>query len=456
MMVLRKDPESCSTCGSANIKQEEDVLDTWFSSWLWPFSTLGWPEKTEDLERFFPTSTLVTGYDIIFFWVARMIMASKQFMHQVPFRDIYITGLVRDIHGRKMSKSLGNGIDPLEVVDLYGADAMKFTLCFLAAQGQDILIDMESFKFGSKFANKIWNATRFLLMNLEGSELLDMRKIRLETIDRWIYHQFNEAAAQVEKAMKAYRFNDASQAVYEFFWNDFCDWYIEASKRDLYSKDKMQKDRAVTILIDLLEKSMRLLHPFVSFLTEEIYQKLPNTDSYVITAEYPVYDENLNAPEAAAQFSMLQDVVRSVRTLRSEFAIPPEKRVRVALKIEKSNKAAEYLYEQQDRIAGFVHASELSISDEIASIEGSVPVAGNGFEAFVFIRDAIDVPAEIAKLKKEQGKLQKNKEAVTKKLSNEKFLSNAPEAVVKKEKGKLDEFTQLLEKIEGHLRLLES
>jgi valyl-tRNA synthetase len=456
MMVLRKDPESCSTCGSANIKQEEDVLDTWFSSWLWPFSTLGWPEKTEDLERFFPTSTLVTGYDIIFFWVARMIMASKQFMHQVPFRDIYITGLVRDIHGRKMSKSLGNGIDPLEVVDLYGADAMKFTLCFLAAQGQDILIDMESFKFGSKFANKIWNATRFLLMNLEGSELLDMRKIRLETIDRWIYHQFNEAAAQVEKAMKAYRFNDASQAVYEFFWNDFCDWYIEASKRDLYSKDKMQKDRAVTILIDLLEKSMRLLHPFVSFLTEEIYQKLPNTDSYVITAEYPVYDENLNAPEAAAQFSMLQDVVRSVRTLRSEFAIPPEKRVRVALKIEKSNKAAEYLYEQQDRIAGFVHASELSISDEIASIEGSVPVAGNGFEAFVFIRDAIDIPAEIAKLKKEQGKLQKNKEAVTKKLSNEKFLSNAPEAVVKKEKGKLDEFTQLLEKIEGHLRLLES
>jgi valyl-tRNA synthetase len=293
-------------------------------------------------------------------------------------------------------------------------------------------------------------------MNLEGSELLDMRKIRLETIDRWIYHQFNEAAAQVEKAMKAYRFNDASQAVYEFFWNDFCDWYIEASKRDLYSKDKMQKDRAVTILIDLLEKSMRLLHPFVSFLTEEIYQKLPNTDSYVITAEYPVYDENLNAPEAAAQFSMLQDVVRSVRTLRSEFAIPPEKRVRVALKIEKSNKAAEYLYEQQDRIAGFVHASELSISDEIASIEGSVPVAGNGFEAFVFIRDAIDIPAEIAKLKKEQGKLQKNKEAVTKKLSNEKFLSNAPEAVVKKEKGKLDEFTQLLEKIEGHLRLLES
>jgi valyl-tRNA synthetase len=456
MMVLRKDPESCSTCGSANIKQEEDVLDTWFSSWLWPFSTLGWPEKTEDLERFFPTSTLVTGYDIIFFWVARMIMASKQFMHQVPFRDIYITGLVRDIHGRKMSKSLGNGIDPLEVVDLYGADAMKFTLCFLAAQGQDILIDMESFKFGSKFANKIWNATRFLLMNLEGSELLDMRKIRLETIDRWIYHQFNEAVAQVEKAMKAYRFNDASQAVYEFFWNDFCDWYIEASKRDLYSKDKMQKDRAVTILIDLLEKSMRLLHPFVSFLTEEIYQKLPNTDSYVITAEYPVYDENLNAPEAAAQFSMLQDVVRSVRTLRSEFAIPPEKRVRVALKIEKSNKAAEYLYEQQDRIAGFVHASELSISDEIASIEGSVPVAGNGFEAFVFIRDAIDIPAEIAKLKKEQGKLQKNKEAVTKKLSNEKFLSNAPEAVVKKEKGKLDEFTQLLEKIEGHLRLLES
>jgi valyl-tRNA synthetase len=454
MMVLREDPDSCSKCGSTNIRQEEDVLDTWFSSWLWPFSTLGWPEESEDLERFFPTSTLVTGYDIIFFWVARMIMASKQFMHQVPFRDIYITGLVRDIHGRKMSKSLGNGIDPLEVVDLFGADAMKFTLCFLAAQGQDILIDMESFKFGSKFANKIWNATRFLLMNLEGSELLDMKEIELETVDRWIYHRFNEAAGQVEKAMKAYRFNDASQAVYEFFWNDFCDWYIEASKRDLYSKDDMQKNRAVTLLIDLLEKSMRLLHPFVSFLTEEIYQKLPHTEDHVITAEYPVYDQNLNAPEAAAEFSVLQDVVRSVRTLRSEFALPPEKRVRVALKIEKSNKTADYLYEQKDRIAGFVHASRLSVADGIDSVEGSVPVAGNGFEAFVFIRDAIDVPVEIAKLKKEQGKLLKNKEAVTKKLSNEKFLANAPEAVVEKEKGKLEEFTQLLEKIEGHLKML--
>jgi valyl-tRNA synthetase len=455
MMVLREDPTTCTKCGSSHIRQEEDVLDTWFSSWLWPFSTLGWPEKTEDLERFFPTSTLVTGYDIIFFWVARMIMASKQFMGQVPFKDIYITGLVRDIHGRKMSKSLGNGIDPLEVVDLYGADAMKFTLCFLAAQGQDILIDVESFKFGSKFANKIWNATRFLLMNIEGSQLLDMNEIELRTVDQWIYHQFNAAAGQVEQAMKSYRFNDASQAVYEFFWNDFCDWYIEASKGSLYSKDPVEKNRAVTLLIDLLEKSMRLLHPFVSFLTEEIYQKLPNTRGYVISAPYPQYESKLADEKALRKFSLLQDVVRSVRTLRSEFTVPPEKRVRVAITLNSGHESASYLEKHKELIGQFVHASEITVGSQVDSLEGSVPVAGNGFEAFVFIRDAIDIPLEIKKLKKEQDKLLKQKGGVEKKLSNSQFLENAPEAVIEKEKGKLSEFNQLLEKIEAHLKLLE-
>ncbi|OHD30434.1 MAG: valine--tRNA ligase, partial [Spirochaetes bacterium GWC2_52_13] len=287
MMVERKDPTNCTACGSSHISQDTDVLDTWFSSWLWPFSTLGWPESTPDLKRFFPTSTLVTGYDIIFFWVSRMIMASLEFLGDVPFRDIYITGLVRDKQGRKMSKSLGNGIDPLEVVDLYGADAMKFTLCYMAAQGQDILIDMESFKLGSRFANKMWNATRFLLMNLEGKELVPIVESDLSIMDRWMYHQLNEAAARVKVAIEGYRFNDGAQAIYDVFWNDFCDWYVEATKHALATKDDAERNRQVSVMLDLLAELMRLMHPFVSFITEEIYGKLPNTSGRGIDAPYP-------------------------------------------------------------------------------------------------------------------------------------------------------------------------
>ncbi len=456
MMVCREAPHSCSKCDSTNIRQDEDVLDTWFSSWLWPFSTLGWPKDTEDLKRFFPTSTLVTGYDIIFFWVARMIMSSLEFMDEVPFRDIYITGLVRDRQGRKMSKSLGNGIDPLKVVDLYGADAMKFTLCFLAAQGQDILIDMESFKFGSKFANKIWNATRFLLMNLEGKDLIPVEQIELRDLDKWIYHRLNQTALQVEQAMKIYRFNDASQALYEFFWNDFCDWYIEASKSSLYSKDPAEQNRALSLLLDLLAEAMRMLHPFVSFITEEIYQKLPNTDGYVISADYPVYREDRVHDLADKRFTMLQEVIRSIRTLRSEFSLPPEKRVRVIIKLDSTDKNSDFLKAQNAMIRQFVQGSEVTIGSEEYDVADSVPVAGNGFEAFVFIRDAIDIPKELAKLEKEAGKLEKQKIGVQKKLSNEKFLSNAPDAVIEKEKGKLKEFSDHLLKIEAHMSMLKN
>ncbi len=455
MMVLRNTPDFCQACGSSNIRQDEDVLDTWFSSWLWPFSTLGWPDSTIDLSTFFPTSTLVTGYDIIFFWVARMIMASLEFMGEVPFRDICMTGLVRDKQGRKMSKSLGNGIDPLKVVDLYGADAMKFTLCFLAAQGNDILLDMDTFKMGSRFANKVWNATRFLLMNLEGKKLLNLQTIELRTIDKWIYHRFNKTAAEVEKAMKVYRFNDATQAVYDFFWNDFCDWYIEASKASLYSDSEAEQNRAVTLLLDILAESMRLLHPFLSFLTEEIYQKLPNTEGYVISESYPVFNKSKSDEHAEIYFSTLQDVVKKIRTLRSEFSLPPEKKVRVVIKTDEGLAAAQYLIEQKNLIAKFINASEVHFNHEaVISTEGSVPVAGMNFEAFVFIRDAVDVPQEIAKLEKERVKVMKQLDGVNKKLANEKFLKSAPKAVIAKENGKKVEFTEKIQKIDRHLTVL--
>ena len=454
MMVSKTDITECSKCGSTNLKQDEDVLDTWFSSWLWPFSTLGWPEKTDDFKRYFPTSTLVTGYDILFFWVARMIMASEEFLGQVPFRDIYLTGLVRDKKGRKMSKSLGNGLDPLEIVDEYGADAMKFTLVFLAAQGQDILIDKEAFKFGSKFANKIWNATRYMLMNLKDRTLLKESEYELEDVDKWIYYKLNKASGIVKSSMENYRFNDGAQIVYEFFWNDLCDWYLEASKLDLYSEDEHRKDRAITILINLLEESLRLLHPFLSFITEEIYQKLPNSRENIITAPYPEEISSRNYIEVSEKFELLQDLIRGIRTIRSEFTIAPEKRIPIKVTMDSDFIADKMFTDHFNLIKSLTRASELSIDKVKPDTNGSIPVPGKGFETFIFISDIIDVPVEIAKLEKEGKKNDKLLNSTKGKLKNEKFLSNAPDEVVEKEKEKLNEFKERKIKIDGYLEEL--
>jgi len=457
VMVAREDPTHCSKCNSKLIEQETDVLDTWFSSWLWPFSTLGWPDKTEDMKSYFPTSTLVTGYDIIFFWVSRMIMASLEFLGEVPFKDIYITGLVRDKQGRKMSKSLGNGLDPLEVVDRYGSDAMKFTLSYMATQGQDILIDMESFKMGSRFANKIWNAARFLLMNLEGATLLDVTKIELSTMDKWIYNQLNQAALKVKVAMENYKFNDGAQAVYDFFWNDFCDWYVESAKQGLYAEEQDKKDRVVTLLLDLLASSMRLMHPFVSFITEEIYQKLPNVSDSLITSAYPVYQETRAYPEDALLVSRIQEAVTLFRSVRSELGIPVDKKIRVAIKADKDFMGSAFFIEEKDLIASFVGASDLIIdTDDSLDVTGAFPVAGTGYEGFVFVREAIDLEKEIARLEKDREKNEQSLEGVMKKLTNEKFIANAKEEAIEKEQGKKAEFDEKIEKGLKHIALLKS
>lgn len=455
-IVSREDVTECPHCHSKNIRQESDVLDTWFSSWLWPFSTLGWPDDTEDLKNFFPTSTLVSAYDIIFFWISRMIMSSEEFLNKAPFRDIVITGLVRDIQGRKMSKSLGNGIDPIQVIDLYGADAMKFTLCYMAAQGQDVLIDMNSFKMGSRFANKIWNATRYLLLNLEGRKLVEIKREKLTTFDKWIYHQFNTAAKEVKEAMENYRFNDAADAVYSFFWNDFCDWYIEESKSRLFSEDEDEKDLVVSILMDILEKSMRLMHPFLSFITEEIYQKLPNHNGDVIVAKYPEYTEELSFPEEKKKVLALQDVVKSVRGSRSSVQIPPEKKVKVVIRTDSAFQGIDLIREEKKFISTLMGASELVIDDERKeNIHGALPESGNGYESFVFVRDAIDVDEEIRKLEKEIEKARKSLEGTNSKLSNENFLSHAKKEAVEKEMAKKNEFEEKIRKSEEHIALLK-
>lgn len=457
MMVEREDPTCCSKCGSKHIHQDTDVLDTWFSSWLWPFSTLGWPEETPDFKRFFPTSTLVTAYDIIFFWVSRMIMASLEFTGKVPFNDIYITGLVRDKKGRKMSKSLGNGIDPLDVIDLYGADAMKFTICYLAAQGQDVLVDMDSFKLGSRFANKIWNATRYLLMNLEGRNLVAIDQSKFTEVDKWIYHSLNENVRKVRNAIEGYKFNDAAQAIYDFFWNDFCDWYVEASKLSLYSGDDAEKDRIVSILMDILVESMRLMHPMLSFITEEIYSKLPNTEGKVITASFPEYRNDRIHAEEAHLMQCMQDVVRGIRNSRAELGIPADKKLRIVIRPDENGSLASFMAGHVDLLKNFTNAGSVEIDAEKAiSVEGAFPVAGQGFETYVFVRDAIDVDKEIAKLEEEISKAKALLEGSEKKLSNEKFVSFAKPEAIEKERAKKREFEEKIEKTQKHIEVLRS
>ncbi len=457
MMVSREDITKCSKCGSENIYQDPDVLDTWFSSWLWPFSTLGWPKDTDDLKKFFPTSTLVTAYDIIFFWVSRMIMASLEFTGKVPFRDIYITGLVRDKLGRKMSKSLGNGIDPIEVVDLYGADAMKFTLCYLAAQGQDVLIDMDSFKMGSRFANKIWNATRFLMMNLEGRNLIKVDASEYTTLDKWIYHSLNENVRKVRTALESYKFNEGAQAIYDFFWNDFCDWYVETSKMSLYSDNPEEKDRIVSILMDILATSMKLMHPFLSFVTEEIWSKLPNTEGLLIGAEFPEYEQHRVFAQEAALVQTLQEVVRCVRNVRAEMGIGNEKKLKIVIRTDEKGAVSEFMEKYTNLLKNFTNSDNLVIDDvKSADVTGAFPVAGQGYEVFVFVRDAIDVEKEIAKLECEISKAKELLEGVERKLSNEKFLAGAKPEIVQKEKSKKAEFEEKIEKSQKHIEALKS
>lgn len=455
MIVSRTDVTECPDCGSHNLEQDPDVLDTWFSSWLWPFSTLGWPEKTADLDTFFPTDTLVSAYDIIFFWISRMIMASEEFMGRAPFKDIVITGLVRDKQGRKMSKSLGNGIDPIEVIDLYGADAMKFTLCYLAAQGQDVQIDMDSFKMGSRFANKIWNATRFLLMNAECRNLVPVTADRLNVMDKWIYTRFNAAVTAIDKAMDSYRFNDAAQTVYSFFWNDFCDWYVEAAKQRLMHGSDEEKDLSISIMIDLLEKSMRLMHPFLSFVTEEIYQKLPGTDGLLISKSWPEADLDFVFVKEEALAGHLQEAVRIVRAARSQLGIGPEKRFSVVIRPAEGFEASDLFEDQKALMASFMGASEV-IVDRTASADVSqaYPSGAQGYEVFCFVKEAIDVDAEIRKLEAEIAKAEKSLEGTMKKLNNPQFVSNAKSEAIEKERSKKAEFEEKISQSREHIALL--
>jgi valyl-tRNA synthetase len=403
-----------------------------------------------------------------------MIMAGLEFMGEVPFRDIYITGLVRDLKGRKMSKSLGNGVDPLEIVSEFGADAMRFTLAFLAAQGQDVLVGKESFGVGSRFANKLWNASRYLLMNLEGRELLDPSCVELKEIDKWIFHRLNDTARVVADAYRNYRFNEAASASYEFFWSDFCDWYVESTKLSLKNGADAEKDRTVTLLVAVLEEALRLLHPLLPFITEEIYQKLPrrgtggsgegvgsSSDSgsggagraaACITAAFPEYTQSRSYPKEAASYALFQNIVRAVRTLRSEFTIPPDKKIRAAVRLPGGEEESlGFLARHKELVKLLMGASEVSLGTEAPSQEGYLAAVGAGFEAFAFIRDVIDIPQERERLKKEIRKAQEYSAQTAKKLENQGFLSKARPEVVAEQRAKKEDSDRRAAKMREYL-----
>ncbi|MCQ2595664.1 MAG: valine--tRNA ligase [Treponemataceae bacterium] len=481
MIVSREDPESCPKCGAKadRLNQDPDVLDTWFSSWLWPFSTLGWPENTADLQKFYPTSALVTAYDIIFFWVSRMIMAGLEFTGKSPFHDIYIHGLVRDKQGRKMSKSLGNGLDPLEIIEEYGSDALKFTLAFMCAQGQDVLVDKESFKLGSRFANKIWNASRYILGNLEGRTLIAIdesadadkgAKNGLTELDRWIYSRLNNAAKDARSALEGYRYNDGAQTLYEYFWNDFCDWYVEATKLSFRNGDEDEKNRAVSVLLNVLEESLRLLHPYLPFVTEEIYRFLPldeiarNRGTYasaetkeyltyrglLINAPYPIVLSSREYNSAATRFAVLQEFVRQIRALRAECGISPDSKLHSVVLVTPGS-AAEVLKEKTDLLCLLAGLRQVDFAEQ--KPEKSIGTVGSGFEAFLLIGEGIDSAQLKARFTKEINTESAFVQKVEAKLKG-KFAENAPAEVVAAEREKLANTKRRIEKLTSYLQSL--
>ncbi|KLU75272.1 valine--tRNA ligase [Clostridium botulinum] len=446
VIVSTEDPTKCSKCGSEHLEQDKDVLDTWFSSALWPFSTLGYPEKTEDLEYFYPTNTLVTGYDIIFFWVARMIFSGLHSMKKIPFNTVLIHGIVRDSEGRKMSKSLGNGVDPLEVIEKYGADALRFMLITGNAPGNDIRYYEEKVEAARNFANKIWNASRFVMMNLD-KDLMDKYKDSKEytLADKWILSRINTVVKEVTENIEKFEVGIAAQKTYDFMWNEFCDWYIELVKPVLYGEDEKAKGVVLNVLNEVLKKGLKLLHPVMPFITEEIYTNLPNAEETIVTSAWPVYNEELSDSKTEEQMNYIIEAIKSLRNVRAEMNVPPSRKAKVAIYATEGRDAFEEGRVYFEKLAS---ASEVTFIDSKENApENSVAAVTKGAEMFMPLLDLVDVEKELERLNKEKEKLQKEIERVEKKLSNEKFVSKAPEAVVNEEKEKGKKYKEMYEAV---------
>lgn len=455
-MVGRNMPEKCRTCGSLEIIQDPDTLDTWFSSALWPFSTLGWPKKTEDLKYFYPTDVLVTGYDIIFFWVARMIFSGMEHMGEKPFHHVFIHGIVRDAQGRKMSKSLGNGIDPLVVIDQYGTDALRYALTIGVSPGNDLRFSKDKVEAGRNFANKIWNASRFVLMNFDEKSdfsLSDSRKFT--TSDKWILSRINKLVSEIEVNLEKFELGIALQKVYEFIWEEFCDWYIELVKPRLYDRNDYSRLEAQYVLNYVLGTAMKILHPYMPFITEEIYGYLVNDDPSIMVSEWPEYKAELDFPDEEKKMETIMNAIKNIRNIRSEMNVPHSRKAKVII-VTNNKKVINIVNEGKIFFKQLAGASEVVIqSDKKGIAPNAASSVIENAEIYIPLEDLIDINKEIERLEKTKKNLQKELERVDKKLSNEQFMSKAPKRVVDAEKLKKVKNRQMYDKVIGRINSLK-
>ena len=453
VIVSKEEPHKCTKCGSTNLKQDEDTLDTWFSSALWPFSTLGWPEQTEDYKYFYPTSTLVTGYDIIFFWVARMIFSALEHTGQVPFNKVFIHGIVRDSLGRKMSKSLGNGIDPLEIIAKYGTDALRFSLVLGISPGNDIRYMPEKLESASNFANKLWNASKFVLSNMpkDGSKLAEDRlPENLCYEDKWILSKLNKLVKEVTNNLENFELGIATQKVYDFIWNEFCDWYIEMVKSRLYDENCTTKFAAQYTLNKVLKDSLKLLHPVMPFVTEKIYMQLYHNDESIMISKWPEYTESLSFEKEEEQIEKLKTIIVGIRNLRTNLNVHPSKKSKLIFVTKTAN---DMLKESSAMIQKLGFANEIDIQENKENIpQNAMSVLADGIEVYIPFEELVDLEAEKQRLQGEREKLLSEVARGEKMLSNPGFVNKAPEAKINEEKAKLAKYKEMLEKVEERLK----
>ena len=459
IVVAMETPRACPTCGHGRLVQDEDVLDTWFSSALWPFSTMGWPDRTPLLQTFYPTSVLVTAFDILFFWVARMMMMGLHFMQQVPFRDVYIHAIVRDEEGQKMSKSKGNVIDPLAIIERYGTDAFRFTLAAFAAQGRDIKMSDRRVEGYRHFMNKLWNAARFTLMNLDRRYEMPARG-RLSLADRWILSRLSRATAEVSQALDAYRFNDAAATLYSFVWHEFCDWYLEAIKPALQGRlDADAREAALAALWRVLQDTLILLHPFIPFVTEEIWHKLPGTEGSIMHAQFPgdrIEEDAVRPdPEAEAEMGFLIELISGIRNIRGEMGIAPG--MSLDARVYAGDRAARTTIEEhRDLIVNLARLSSLALTENPKRPKASASAVARGVSIYVRLEGIIDFARETERLAKELGKVAKELASLSRKLQNQDFRSKAPAEVVAKVRDQQQALLEKQQKLQGHLDMIKA
>ncbi len=452
--VAREMPLNCQVCKGKNLVQETDVLDTWFSSALWPFSTLGWPDQTDELNTFYPTSVLVTGFDILFFWVARMMMMGLHFMGDIPFKDVYIHALVRDAEGKKMSKSKGNVIDPLEVMDEFGTDAFRFTLAALAAQGRDIKLSEERILGYRHFVNKIWNATRLVLMNLDAEGNVE-EKDRVHSLpDRWILTRLGQVAEEITQAIEDFHFNDAANLCYHFIWHEFCDWYLEMAKQGLYGKDRDVKESTKAVAQEVLMGAVKLLHPFMPFVTEEIWEKLPGTEGSIMIARFPEASDYIKDENALKEMNLLMGVITGIRNIRGEMNISPSKKVNILIDVAEKEEA-DFLISNLVHIKTLAKVEDATIASGIPKPEASATAVFGQNQIHVILKGILDFQEERKRLGKQIEKIEKEIKVSNRKLSNKGFLEKAPAEIVEEVREKVETMTLKLEKLNQNLRFFE-